>query len=70
MFLTIIVYRICKNKNGSEELKYLSSDKSLKPQKSWEEIFTELSSNPTNDFFLKEEKILHRKNEIGNYLND
>ncbi|UZW38834.1 hypothetical protein [Rickettsia conorii] len=40
-----------QTKNGSEELKYLSSDKSLKPQKSWEEIFTELSSNPTNDFF-------------------
>ncbi|QQV74618.1 hypothetical protein H6P87_00154 [Rickettsia tillamookensis] len=40
-----------KTKNGSEELKYLSSEKSLKSQKSWEEVFKELSENPTDDFF-------------------
>ncbi|CAK6582239.1 MAG: Site-specific DNA-methyltransferase (adenine-specific) [Rickettsia helvetica] len=47
-----------QTKNDSEELKHLLSDKSFKPQKSWEEVFKELSLNPTNDFFPEGRKDL------------
>ncbi|HJD55657.1 MAG TPA: hypothetical protein LFW21_03255 [Rickettsia endosymbiont of Pyrocoelia pectoralis] len=37
-----------KIKNDSKDL---NLDKSLKSQKSWKEVFRELSLNPTEDFF-------------------